>query len=46
MGRLTPSFRQIYSEVMDDLRREIRDAMIDPNNKVAFNLLYKEVWVS
>jgi ribosome-interacting GTPase 1 len=29
---------------MDDLRREIRDALVDPNNKVAFNLLYKEAW--
>jgi hypothetical protein len=29
---------------MDDLRREIRDALVDPNNKIAFNLLYKEAW--
>jgi hypothetical protein len=44
LGRLTPSFRQIYSEVLDDLRREIRNALVDPDNKKAFNLLYKEVW--
>jgi hypothetical protein len=29
---------------MDDLRREIRDALVDPDNKMAFNLLYKEAW--
>jgi hypothetical protein len=29
---------------MDDPRREIRDALVDPNNKVAFNLLYREAW--
>jgi hypothetical protein len=44
LGRLTPSFRQIYTEVMDELRREIRDALTDPDNKEAFNLLYKEEW--
>jgi hypothetical protein len=29
---------------MDDLRREIRDALVDPDYKKAFNLLYKEAW--
>jgi hypothetical protein len=26
------------------LRREIRNALVDPDNKKAFNLLYKEAW--
>jgi hypothetical protein len=44
LGRLTPSFRQIYTEVLDDLRREIRNTLIDPKHKEAFNLLYAEAW--
>jgi hemerythrin len=44
LGRLTPSFRQVYTEVMDELRTEIRNALVDPHHKKAFNLLYKEAW--
>src|SRR4029079_1681133 len=44
MGRLTPSFRTVYSEVLDDLRKEIRNCFVDPNHKEAFDLLYKEAW--
>jgi hypothetical protein len=44
MGRLTPSFRVVYGEVMDDLRREIRDSFVDLQHKKAFELLYKEAW--
>ena len=29
---------------MDELRRQIRDALTDPDNKKAFNLLYNEAW--
>jgi hypothetical protein len=29
---------------MDELRREIRNALVDPHNKEAFNLLYKQAW--
>jgi hypothetical protein len=44
MGRLTPSFRTVYSEVLDDLRKEIRNCFVDVNHKEAFDLLYKEAW--
>ena len=44
MGRLTPSFRNVYSEVLDDLRKEIRNCFVDLNHKEAFDLLYKEAW--
>ena len=44
MGRLTPSFRTVYSEVLDDLRKEIRNCFVDLNHKEAFDLLYKEAW--
>jgi hypothetical protein len=41
MGRLTPSFRTIYSEVLDDLRKEMRNCFVDMTLKEAFDLLYK-----
>ena len=44
MGRLTPSFRTVYSGVLDDLRKEIRNCFVDINHKEAFDLLYKEAW--
>ena len=44
MGRLTPSFRTVYSEVLDDLRKEMRNCFVDLNHKEAFDLLYKEAW--
>ena len=44
MGRLTPSFRTVYSEVLDELRKEIRDCFVDLSHKEAFDLLYKEAW--
>jgi hypothetical protein len=33
MGRLTPSFRVVYGEVLQELRREIRDSYIDLQHK-------------
>ena len=44
MGRLTPSFRTVYSEVLDDLRKEMRNCFVDVSHKEAFDLLYKEAW--
>ena len=44
MGRLTPSFRTVYSEVLGDLRKEMRNCFVDLNHKEAFDLLYKEAW--
>src|SRR4029079_163657 len=44
MGRLTPSFRTVYSEVLDDLRKEMRNCFVDLSHKEAFDLLYKEAW--
>ncbi len=44
MGRLTPSFRTVYSEVFDDLRKEMRNCFVDVTHKDAFDLLYKEAW--
>ena len=44
MGRLTPSFRTVYSEVLDDLRKEMRNCFVDLAHKEAFDLLYKKAW--
>ena len=32
------------SEVMDDLRKEMRNCFVDVTHKEAFDLLYKEAW--
>src|ERR1041385_6674054 len=45
MGRLTPSFRQLYDEVMSELRTELQGAFVDLGHKKAFDLLLK-VWSS
>ena len=42
MGRLTPSFRTVYTEVLDELRKEMRNCFVDVNHKDAFDLLYRE----
>jgi hypothetical protein len=44
MGRLTPSFRQLYEDVMSDLRTELQGALVDLGHKKAFDLLLKDAW--
>ncbi len=44
MGRLTPSFRTVYAEVLEDMRREIQGCFVDLSHKAAFDLLLKEAW--
>ena len=46
MGRITPSFRQLYDEVMSELRTELQAALVDLGHKKAFDLLLKEAWNS
>ena len=41
MGRITPSFRQLYEEVMSDLRTELQGAFVDLGHKKAFDLVLK-----
>ena len=41
MGRITPSFRQLYEEVMSDLRTELQGAFVDLGHKKAFDSLLK-----
>ena len=45
MGRITPSFRQLYDEVMSDMRTELQGAFLDLGHKKAFDLLLK-AWSS
>jgi TolA-binding protein len=44
MGRITPSFRQLYEETISELRTELRAALVDLSHKSAFDLLLKEAW--
>jgi hypothetical protein len=44
MGRLTPSFRQLYEEVISDLRTELQGALVDLGHKKAFDLILKDAW--
>ena len=44
MGRITPSFRQIYEETISELKTELQAALVDLNHKGAFDLLLKEAW--
>jgi hypothetical protein len=39
MGRITPSFRQLYEEVISELRTELQAALVDLGHKKAFDLL-------
>ena len=44
MGRVTPSFRQLYEETVSELRTELQAALVDLSHKNAFDLLLKEAW--
>ena len=44
MGRITPSFRQLYEETISELRTELQGALVDLGHKNAFDLLLKEAW--
>ena len=44
MGRITPSFRQLYEEMISELRTELQAALVDLSHKSAFDLLLKEAW--
>jgi hypothetical protein len=44
MGRITPSFRQLYEETISELRTELQAALMDLGHKSAFDLLLKEAW--
>ena len=44
MGRITPSFRQLYEETVSELKMELQAALVDLGHKNAFDLLLKEAW--
>jgi hypothetical protein len=46
MGRVTPSFRQLYEETISELKTELQAALVDLGHKSAFDLLLKEAWNS
>jgi hypothetical protein len=42
MGRLTPSFRQLYEETISELKMELQAALVDLGHKSAFDLLFQD----
>jgi hypothetical protein len=44
MGRISPSFRQLYEETISELKLELQAALVDLGHKSAFDLLLKEAW--
>jgi hypothetical protein len=44
MGRITPSFRQLYEETIAELKSELQAAMVDLSHKSAFDLIVKDAW--
>jgi hypothetical protein len=46
MGRIIPSFRQLYEETISELKTELQAALVDLGHKSAFHLLLKEAWNS
>ena len=44
MGRITPTFRQLFEEAISDLKTELQAALVDLGHKNAFDLLLKEAW--
>ena len=44
MGRISPSFRQLYEETISELKTELQAALVDLGHKSAFDLLLKEAW--
>lgn len=44
MGRITPSFRQLYEETIAELKSELQSAMVDLGHKSAFDLILRDAW--
>lgn len=44
MGRITPSFRQLYEETIAELKSELQAAMVDLDHKTAFDLILRDAW--
>jgi hypothetical protein len=45
MGRITPSFRQLFLSEVEELKRSFYRALLDPAHREAFNLLVR-AWCS
>ena len=44
MGRITPSFRQLYEETVAELKSELQSAMVDLGHKSAFDSILRDAW--
>ena len=44
MGRITPSFRQLFHSEVEELKRYFQKTLLDKGHVEAFNLLLREAW--
>jgi hypothetical protein len=44
MGRITPSFRQLYHQQVEELKRGFQHTLLDISHREAFDLIIKEAW--
>jgi hypothetical protein len=42
MGRIVPSFRQLYEKTVSELKMELQVALVDWSHKSAFHLLLQD----
>jgi hypothetical protein len=45
-GRITPSCRQLYEEIISERRTELQATLVELGHKNAFDLFLKEAWNS
>lgn len=44
MGRVTPSFRRQYLAQVEKLKKRFQEALLNPEDREAFNLLIRDAW--
>ncbi len=46
MGRVTPSFRQLYKAQMEELKKHFQNTLLDLGHKEAFDSLIRDAWTA
>jgi hypothetical protein len=44
MGRITPSARTLYEEIVNELKSKYQGSLVDQGHREAFDLLLKQAW--
>jgi len=45
MGRVTPSFRKLFLDQIEELRKNFRNCLLDLGHREAFDILLRDAWV-